>query len=118
MIESIYKTIASNELSLWCKILSDGVVYTVVYANKDGERYSAKTTMWLKVRVDEVVGMPVMIGDVLYWMYESEKVSTRKFNEVVENICKYNYPIMREYKRKPIEDQSESCISYIYSLIK
>lgn len=59
----------------------------------------------------------VMIGDVLDWMYESEKISTRKFNEVVENICKYNYPIMREYKRKPIEDQSDDCISYIYSLV-
>lgn len=59
---------------------------------------------------------PVTIGDCLDW-YEKE---------IVTEWCKYNFSCYFEKdilwkwksKRLPIDEQSDECVTYIYSLIK
>lgn len=56
----------------------------------------------------EIIWHPVMIWDVLDWI----KQITIHYDEILSLLE------LREHKRKPIEYQSEECISFIYNLIK
>lgn len=72
-----------------------------------------------------VMEVPVMIWDVLDWMYGNKKECdpvyiksvTRWPNEMVGNNREFLITIWGEY-RKPIEDQTDECIDFIYNLIK
>jgi len=60
---------------------------------------------------------PVMIGDVLDWMWEKMKTEMNEY--WVEEISFLHLEVidLRKHKRKPIESQSEECIDFIYLLI-
>jgi len=55
---------------------------------------------------------PVMIWDVLDWMQPKYWIWIPDLENRSE-VC-----MKREHKRKPIEEQSEECIDFIYNLIK
>lgn len=68
-------------------------------------------------RVEKIIGHPVYIWNVLdyndqnqTWLDWKDKKEWREINSV---IC-----MLWHEKRKPIDDQSEECITYIHSLIK
>ena len=79
------------------------------------EKYNEYKNHW----VVEIIGHPVMIGDVLdyiepYWKGYAQDV---RFDR--ERKRKIDIALLQwDKKREPIEKQSDECIDYIYSLIK
>lgn len=67
---------------------------------------------------------PVMIWDVMDWTFEEKDYQYslayddywNARHEVDEKI--WELMRLREYKRKPIEDQSDECVTFIYNLCK
>ena len=66
----------------------------------------------------EIIGHPVMIGDVIDYINEDiypgagyDQVFYHSWESVVDVVNLWGE------KRKPIEDQSDGCINFIYSLI-
>ena len=67
--------------------------------------------------------LPVMIGDVLDWIEKNPSKKpkapiTAKLSHTSETVTKMKIAVYWKEKQKPIDDQSEECISYVYSLIK
>ncbi len=87
---------------------------------------------------------PVMIGDVLDYLdnHNTEEIIQEKLNEleihkrrdwydyeeirdipavldgIMEDVYEIKLNTLRTKKRKPLEDQSDECIDFIYSLIQ
>ena len=58
-----------------------------------------------------------MIGDVLDWIEKKIWISNHEYEEFVINEVNTTVLLRWEYL-KPIEDQSDDCINYIYSIIQ
>lgn len=58
-----------------------------------------------------------MIGDVLNWIDNKMGVSNCEYEEFVVEEANISVLLWREYL-KPIEEQSDECINYIYSIIQ
>lgn len=153
-LEAIYAEMANKEKTLWCKYL--------VYENNEPDKIIEATEEWegftlyfgsngyaMKpteedyykyYSIKEVVGHPVMIGDVMDWIWD-KRLYCYKCKKLVNwrdvsddwlwweyycDICNsgwlsdvvYGLYFDWEEKRKPIEDQTEGCINYVYSLIQ
>lgn len=136
MLEKIYEVIADKTLSFGCKVqwysndinyYKDYVVWTWI------ENYFEHTIcnetitfqvcdMWREETynkfpiyyIEKTIWHPVMIGDVLYW-YDS-KYSLIRNVWIIATDC-FNVLELWKDKRKPIDDQSEECITFIYNLI-
>ena len=124
-IDAIYEKIANKELTFWCKILLESpsdwrIEEDIVISDK----YNSSSVRWrqyrliLKDYIKEIIGNPVMIGDVLDYINEDiypgagyDEVFYHSWESVVDTIKLW------EEKRKPIEDQSDDCIDFIYDLI-
>lgn len=118
-IDIIYKKIARKDIDLWCKIkLKTGVINTAVWK----PAWSLINCLFFRqIRLDnigEIIGHPVMIGDVIDYINEDismgagyDQVFYHSWESVVDTIKLW------EEKRKPIEEQSDKCINFIYSLI-
>lgn len=129
-IAAIYAEIANKELTLGCKLqtelwrtvsiveeTTDELWYIVVspeslYGDNDvGAFYCWIRVRWLEaiepIDIAEIIWHPVMIGDVLDWV--TERWLRVDYNSIVVND---NW----SKKRLPIEDQSDECIDYVYSL--
>ena len=116
-IVRIYEVIANKELSFWCivKVKWKYGIWMWFDQSSYGRIYDCKRNNWdllstLTSDEDtddiEIIWHPVMIGDVLDWMS--------------------NHPFIRyktelflswEHKRKQIDDQADSCVDFIYSLV-
>ena len=59
----------------------------------------------------EIIGHPVMIGDVLDWMRENLLIEDWEDRQV--GVC-----MEWNKKRKPIDNQPDDCIDFIYDLIE
>ena len=57
-----------------------------------------------------------MIGDVLWWIDKKMWISNCEYEEFVINEVNMAVLLWNEYL-KPIEEQSDECIDYVYSLI-
>ena len=141
-IQAIYEKIANKELTFWCRVnteywrivsvveeAADERWYIVVseeslYNDEDiGAYYCWLRVRWLEdmesIDVAKIIWHPVMIGDVLDWIepYWSGYVQSVEFTE--RRRRKMNLVLLqRDNKRLPIDEQSDECIDYIYSLIK
>jgi len=115
-LTAIYEKIANKKLTRWCIIsihqipdtwngfydpnyeiskedrIEDDVIYVNEYCEDD-------------FCIDEVTWHPVMIWDVLDWILKN-------------NIAKIDFEKQRKELRKPIDNQSDECIDYVYNLIK
>lgn len=128
-IKVIYETIANKERTFGCNyIIKDGDWHE--YEVRETEWECVNLTYWDSYEVDEwydsydinylvsIIWHPVMIWDVLdyiepYWNGYAQDV---KFSQ--ERKRKIDIVLLQwEHKRKPIEEQSDECIDYIYSLI-
>ena len=99
-LEAIYKEMANKELTPWCCV-------EVKAQNEYGD-FTYRLCRWDErptTEIKEIIGHPVMIGDVI---------------EYSSRILVSWDPILmkRDEFRKPIEDQTNECIDYVYSLIK
>lgn len=136
-IRAIYEEMASKEVAFGCRYEHNGSRYVVDSWNyrlmkhwdlyylyidahcncpiKIVKQYNDFSNQW----VVEIIGHPVMIWDVLdwiepYWMgcAQSVEISNRKKRKKDLLILQW------DNKRTPIEDQSDGCIDYVYSLIQ
>lgn len=132
MISKIYENIADKTLSFGCnvnfKILNqDWTIYwfdfnkiIVEEFEKDNFIYY-KTSDWLEYNDDEIyeiIWHPVMIWDVLD--YIEKNIETEDVIEIMNTKCHRQSMTIFYFKekRKPIEEQLDDCIEYIYNLIK
>ena len=132
-LEAIYKEMANKELTFGCKVKFSKWVYKIIdrentwfltsYEVKD---WVVHNTIVIEDRVnsrcysiEEIIWHPVMIGDVLDWIepYWSGHVQSVEFTE--RRRRKMNLVLLqRDNKRLPIDEQSDGCIDYVYSLIQ
>ena len=116
-IDAIYEKIARKDLSFWCKvfhkveswkrwfkarIITDSIKrddWIFYWVKLDSEN----SVTWLQKKEMEIIGHPVMIGDVMEYFYGSVRFSEW-------------WKCWRKLT-KPIEDQSDDCIDFIYNLI-
>ena len=140
MIDKIYECIADKTLSFGCKILQCNRISTITSVSDDEEYVFVQSYMvwselfwqndewyevfWYKNLGFEVVKNvliwhPVMIGDVLGWLWQKDIPFVIYEWWITERwIVILKIDNWREEKRKPIEDQSDECITFIYNLIQ
>lgn len=110
-LDAIYEAMADKTLSQWCKVFywSEHIVWDLLLTNNDQLAEPQIIESIIESDLYEIIWHPVRIGDVLdYW-----------------DTIAYLYPERTEYtilykwenKRLPIDEQSEECIDYVYSLI-
>ena len=105
MIDKIYEVIADKTLSFGCLCIVDSMNPIKYRMCRWDERP--------KTEILKIIWHPVMIWDVLDWIESWKSNSLQEF--ISDNIT-WVIQLWKE-KRKPIEEQELSCISYIYSLI-
>lgn len=117
MIDKIYEVVADKTLSMWCYYFSEITRQQEVYDWSIWSNYIRK-----------IIGHPVMIWDVLDFIddwdfanmasqiYQQDRIKIDDPDE--DNITSIITILdLRKEKRKPIEEQSEHCIKYIYNLL-
>lgn len=111
-IKAIYEKIADKTLSFGCwvmvdKFVSKRQICTIVYRDdKNDMDYFYTKEKW-NVYIEDIIWHPVMIWDVL---------------DYIEDKWEYNWEMwdilaLWILKRKPIEEQSEECIDYVFNLL-
>lgn len=131
MIQAIYEKVADKTLSFGCmiKIWNSNVSYIVLwnpYKNNDDLWYwvHKEPVYWECLYWDisshrndiEIIWHKVMLWDFLDYI---EKIKDKKQLESTEYYAwLYDYICIKwEHKRKPIEEQSNECIKYVFDLI-
>ena len=115
-IDAIYEKIANKDLSFWCKILHKVDwkrwfkvrIITNEIKRNDWIFYWVKldpenSVTWLQEKEMEIIGHPVMLGNIMEYFYGSVRFS--EWGKCWRKLT------------KPIEEQSDGCINFIYSLI-
>ncbi len=123
-LEAIYKDMANKELTLGCKLT---VVesfwpcnWVVFYSDSLGSkvlRDDWRRTTETKNNDFSIIWHPVMIGDVLDWIERKMGISNHEYEESIIEEANMAVLLWGEYL-KPIEEQSDECIDYVYSLIQ
>lgn len=116
MLSSIYDEMADKTLSDGCKYITDIYKCTIRYSDvvqPDNMLYSKENDDFY--RIDTIIWHPVRIGDVLDWFDKNNPEHLWWWNWVINGEI-----IVREWNnlRLPIDEQSDECIDYVYSLIK
>jgi len=137
MITKIYEVIADKTLSFGCLIRHEKValrwncivlwwwypVKTHVYACYKRSMDDIMSDVWVPKDGLEIIWHPVMIGDVLDWMYENKiecNVVPEVYDTFWEAIGNRTLLVGRTLwlnSRLPIDQQSEECIKYVYDLL-
>ena len=120
-LEAIYKEMANKKLKLWCKCKSHNWENVIFIRKNRGWEYlflrknkEFMIPLWYSPKI---IWHPVMIEDVLDWIDKKMGISNCEYEEFVVEEANISVLLWREYL-KPIEEQSEECIDYIYSLIQ
>lgn len=127
-IDFIYEKIANKDLTFGCKIFHKvdwkrsfkARIITDKIEKDYGTFYWVKlefenSITWLQEKEMEIIGNPVMLGDVLDWIYDNEMTLFEDtwINHIIDTTIK----LWIWNLRKPLEDQSDDCIDFIYNLI-
>lgn len=119
MIDKIYEVIADKTLSFGCMVKSYYDLRIETISDKFWKKFILLETLsdyWNKEDLLDsfyIIWHPVMIWDVLDWGFENESLYNEKYDFWIWEI----FGFWKE-KRKPIDNQSEECITFIYNLIK
>ena len=112
-LEAIYKEMANKELTPWCCV-------EVKAQNEYGD-FTYRLSRWDErptSEIKEIIGHPVMIGDVIDWIEPYWELFAQSLNLSNERQRKIKFVLVQWHKkREPIEMQSDECIDYVYSLI-
>jgi len=136
MIDKIYEVIADKEPTMWCKIydsMQDKFAH-ITHNNTHQQPdviYEDWDSSYVKLHKEyiKIIWNPVMIWDVLDWIernYDPEFCGSshikcnREWFITLFTVQKQTTTLIlkkREHKRKPIEWQSDDCITFIHSLL-
>lgn len=121
-IEAIYAEMANKKRIFGCRCRrNDGEDVIFIRQNKTWSYLSIRENEEFTVSLwytPEIIWHPVMIWDVLDWIepYWSGYVQSVEFTD--RRRRKMNLVLLqRDNKRLPIDEQSDECIDYVYSLI-
>ena len=127
-LNAIYEKIANKDLSFGCRIFHKfdwkrwfkARIITDSIKRDDGTFYWVKlefenSVTWLQEKEMEIIGHPVMLSDALDWIYDNEMTLFEDtwINHIIDTTIK----LWIWNLRKPLEEQSDKCIDFIYSLI-
>ena len=144
-ISDIYKEMANKEETFWCKVLVDtqkrfgnrlesesGIEDTIIGKIRDPDdfrKFNLEDNWpsyddWQRSNIDEeeftciteVIWHPVMIWDVIKRIKENREISYWEY--LVKLLGQLSRPWLWRELGLSIDDQSEECIDYIYSLIQ
>ena len=121
MISVIYEEIADKTLSFWCRY-TDNVWYDHKFAKEYDTFYFSILPNWntynlQKNKIKKTIGHQVMIWDVMDWDMNRYYVSMEYSDESYSNNSYLLTERWRE-KRKPINEQSDVCVKFVYELCK
>ena len=121
---------ANKDLSFGCKVKFSKWIYTII--NKESvwflnsyvtENWAIHNTIVLEDRVnsrcyliEEIIWHPVMIGDVIKRIKENIEISYWEY--LVKLLGQLSRPWLWRELGLSIDDQSQECIDYVYSLIQ
>ena len=144
-ISAIYAEMANKEETFWCKVLVDtqkrfrnrlesesGIEDTIIGKIRDPDdfrKFNLEDNWpsyddWQRSNIDEeeftciteVIWHPVMIWDVIKRIKENREISYWEY--LVKLLGQLSRPWLWRELGLSIDDQSEECIDYIYSLIQ
>lgn len=138
MIREIEKIVANKELSFGCRIVENNTIYNIqdaywCYVGWDWDIYRE---WWdsdedIEIEIEKIIWHPVMIWDVMDFIWnnlvskifsspESEEEADQLNSLIQDFINQKTGEIIELWnlKRKPIEEQSNECIEFVYNLIK
>lgn len=132
-LEAIYKEMANKELTFGCKVKFSKWIYSIIDRENvwfldsyKGVDWNIRNTIVIEdgvnsrcYSIEEIIGHPVMIGDVIDWIepYWKGYAQDVKFSQ--ERKRKIDIVLLQwDKKRESIETQSDECIDYVYSLIQ
>lgn len=122
---------SNKQKTMWCKYLvykknkPDEIMeaieewknFTLYFGDDDYAVSPSEEDYYECYNIKEIIGHPVMIGDVLNWIDKKMGVSNCEYEEFVVEEANISVLLWREYLN-PIEDQSDECIDYVYNLIQ
>lgn len=133
-IRVIYDMIANKERKFGCKYLVKNNEWSIFELREDEwdgisfNDWYDETFEWIwedeliRYKLIWIIGHPVMIWDVfdyineekinMVWSDSSYAIDVRDWEQFI------NIFNLWGHKRKPIEEQSDECVNFIYSLIK
>lgn len=122
-IKAIYEKVADKTLSFGCKIQDENWKQYIFWNMcTSWNSFDTITKEWwidrfyYPMRNNINIWHSVMIWDIIDYLQENYNL---KPNESLNDYFKIERKILNRYeeKRKPIEEQSEECIDYVYNLI-
>lgn len=123
MLKKIYEVIANDDLDFWCKFQTCKwwKIKTYICSDKHwreriyNDEHNLVTKQSKEIDTDKLyfIWHPVMIWDVLDWREIKCNINAKMwFDEWIEIFWYW------KEKRKSIDEQSDECIDFIYSLIE
>ena len=104
-LEAIYKEMANKELMLGCFYFSNVTRQKEIY----------DWSIWSNY-IGEIIGHPVMIGDVIKRIKENREISYWEY--LVKLLGQLSRPWLRRELGLSIDDQAQECVNFVYSLIQ
>ncbi len=120
MLKTIYEKIADKTPWFWLKILRKDINTEItdnwqyIYVDKDIFWDNPRFEEPMQLGLCQIIGHPVMIGDILDWWYKNS-------DNYLDRFCYEDFVMeivnRREEIRLPIDQQSDECIKYVYDLV-
>lgn len=110
-ITAIYKEMANKELTPWC--------YIQVKAQNEYGDFTYCLSRWDErptSEIKEIIGHPVMIGDLIKRIKANREISYWEY--LVKLLGQLSRPWLWRELGFCIDEQSEECVNYVYSLIQ
>lgn len=122
-LETIYKEIANKELTFGCKYLVSDITDWGDFFTRENEgeclsfRWCSEDLVFLfweeerkTYKLKEIIGHPIMIWTI-FERYSSSRwfINSQFITKLVDKWTSYD---------KPINEQSDECVDFIYSLIQ
>ena len=140
MLDRIYEVISDKTISFWCLLtIHRGDSKTQTRFVRDERHWGEWFTItedWSEIQQNlphskmyttyQIIWHPIMIGDVLDWLYENDidQVELHKLIERKWIVAQFTYTpasvmviSLWKEKRKPIDDQSDQLIKFVYDLL-
>lgn len=102
---------ANKNLTPWC--------YVEVKAQNEYGDFTYRLSRWDErpiSEIKEIIGHPVMIWDVIKRIKANREISYWEY--LVKLLGQLSRPWLRRELGLSIDEQSEECVNYVYSLIK
>lgn len=127
-IKAIYAEMANKEKTIWCKYLvyeknePDKIIeaieewesFTLYFGGNDYAMKPTEEDYHKYYSIKEIIWHPVMIGDALEVI---DAIAANRNNARYERRLR-DILMVWSKPRKPIDEQPDECIDYVYSLIQ